>query len=562
MPSCSSLHFSAWTNSVLVIASLWAALVPVRAACQATNSPQPAASAEYRVTGTVVSKSDGHPLDHAGIALVDVKSRKNAHTMITSEDGKFVFDGLPAGKYALSGQRKGYINAGYDSHEQFSTAIVTGAELSTENLVLRLAPAGLIVGKVLDESGEPVRHAMVTVYFEDHSSGVGRVQQFRSAQTDDQGEYEATSLLPGAYFVSASATPWYAVHPGTPVQTPGLATISVDRSLDVTYPLTYYGDVTEADSASPIPIRGGEHMQADIQMSPVHALSMRFHVPEDGQNGFQVPQLLQIGFDGSANFVQGTGMTMVSPGIMEITGIPEGKYNVRLNGQGTAAQVSGLDLTKENQELDLSTAEALSNVKISVNIPGEIELPRGGVVALRSGRRVPIAVQQVNAKGKAQLEQVPPGVYDVMVWNFGKPYSVDHMEAEGARAQGRKVTIASGSSPSISLTLVSGDSQVHGVVQRAGKGIGGAMVVLAPKDPVLHRDLFRRDQSDLDGTFSLLGIVPGSYTIFAIENGWELNWSEPSAIAPYLKRGRSVQIAGHSGQPVDLGDPIEVQSIK
>ena len=44
--------------------------------------------------------------------------------------------------------------------------------------------------------------------------------------------------------------------------------------------------------------------------------------------------------------------------------------------------------------------------------------------------------------------------------------------------------------------------------------------------PELHRDLFRRDQSDLDGTFTLQGIVPGRYTVLAIEGGWELDWSE------------------------------------
>src|SRR5260370_39959792 len=105
-----------------------------------------------------------------------------------------------------------------------------------------------------------------------------------------------------------------------------------------------------------------------------------FRCPDDGQNGVQATQVQQIGFDGSPNFVQVSGVNMVSPGIMEITGIPAGKYNVRINGEGFAAQMSGLDLTKEGQELDVSSAEALSNVKVSVSIPGETGMPhRGGV---------------------------------------------------------------------------------------------------------------------------------------------------------------------------------------
>ncbi|MGA9240406.1 MAG: carboxypeptidase-like regulatory domain-containing protein [Silvibacterium sp.] len=534
--------------------------MPAFVLCQTTAASQTAAAGEYRIAGTVVSKSDGHPLNHAGIGVVDVKNRKNVQVMITSEDGRFLFQGLPAGKYSLEGRRKGYIGAAYDSHEQYATAIVTGADLDTEHLVLRLAPAGLIAGKVLDESGEPVRHAMVTVYFEDHSSGIGRVQPFRYAQTDDEGEYEVTPLRPGTYFVSASATPWYAVHPNVQPDMPGAAPVSVDRSLDVTYPLTYYGDDTEADNASPIPIRGGERVSVDIHLSPAPALSLRFHVPENSPNGFQVPQLQQTGFDGGITSVQTTGLRMVSPGVMEITGIPAGKYNVRINGEGSAAQASGLDLNKEGQEVDLSTAEALTSVKISVNMPGGAEMPHRGAVALRSGRRVLVAWQQVNAKGEAELQQVPAGVYDVLAWNFGKPYSIDRMTVDGVQVRNHKIKVTSGSSPSISLTLVEGSVQVQGVVKRAGKEVAGAMVVLVPKDPELHRDRFRRDQSDLDGTFSLQGVVPGSYTVLAIDNGWELDWSQPGVIAAYTKSGRSVEIANQSGRPVDIGGPIEVQS--
>ena len=553
MPRCS---YS--TNSLFGIAALCVLQIPAFVWCQTNAVSQAPATGGYRIAGTAVSKSDGHPLEHAAVVVIDVKNRRNLQVMITSADGKFLFQGLPAGKYSLEGRRQGYIDAAYDSHEQYSTAIVTGADFDTEHLILRLPPAGLIAGKVLDESGEPVRHAAVAVYYEDHSSGIGQVRQIRGAQTDDQGDYEVTPLLPGTYFVSASATPWYAVHPNSQPEQPGAAPVAVDRSLDVTYPLTYYGDETEAENASPIPLRGGDHVTADIHLSPAPALTLRFRVPENPQNGFQMPQLRQTGFDGRTTYVQTTGFRMVSPGVMEITGIPAGKYNVRFNGEGSGAQMSNLDLNKEGQELDLSSAEALSSVKISVNISGD--MPHRGTVALRSGGRVVVAGQQIDAKGEAELQQVPPGVYDVLAWNFGKPYSIDRMTVDGAQVQGHKVKIAAGSSPSISLTLIEGSVQVQGVVKRAGKGVAGAMVVLVPNDPDSHRDRFRRDQSDMDGTFSLQGVVPGLYTVLAIDNGWELDWSQPEVIAAYLKRGRSVEITSQSGRTVEIGEPIEVQA--
>ena len=49
-------------------------------------------------------------------------------------------------------------------------------------------------------------------------------------------------------------------------------------------------------------------------------------------------------------------------------------------------------------------------------------------------------------------------------------------------------------------------------------------------------------------------------TVLAIDNGWELDWSQPAVIAAYLKRGHSVEIANESGRAVEIGQPIEVQA--
>jgi len=187
--------------------------------------------------------------------------------------------------------------------------------------------------------------------------------------------------------------------------------VSVDRSLDVSYPVTYYGDGTEADSASPIAIHGGERIEADIHLVPVHALSLRFRVPENEQNGFRVPQLQQSGLEGSTTSIQGTGISRVSPGIMEITGIPAGKYTVRIEGEAGTTQINGLDLAKEGQEVDLSNAEPLSHVKVAVSFPGGAETHRGASVALISGRSALAGWHQVSPKGEAEFEQIPAGVY-------------------------------------------------------------------------------------------------------------------------------------------------------
>lgn len=538
-------------------------------AAQTPATPQATTSTvNYRIAGTIVSKLDGHPLARARVTVRDAKDPQKFESVVTAEDGKFEFTGVPAGKYDLHGAKRGFIQASYDQHEQFSTAIVTGAGLDTEDLVLRLAPIAIISGNVLDESGDPVRRATVTLYYDDHSSGVNQIRQFRGAQTDDQGTYEIAGIMPGTYFLSASAKPWYAVHPNTnpsgsvnskPAAIASTETSNFDRSLDAAYPLTYYSDVTDTDSATPIPIAGGERLQIEVHLNPMPSLRLLFRMPENGEKEHIFPRIEQPAFDGAA-FLQNDGVRMVSPGLFELTGIPAGRYNVRLTGPDSALQMKGVDLTRDGEEIDTSKAEALSTVKVTVQVPGEATPPPRLMVGLRSGSRVFAGAQPFNAKGEAELAQIAAGHYDVLVWGSNKPYSIAHISAEGAEVSGHSLTVTAGSSPSVSLTVVGGSLNVEGTAKRAGKPFAGAMVVLVPKNPEGNRGLFRRDQSDLDGTFNLQNVVPGTYTVLAIENGWDLDRSQPGVIAAYMNRGRTIEVGNHFGRAMKLSEAVEVQS--
>ncbi len=560
-------------RSFLLLVLLCLLAVQPQSAAQTSTNTQASAGSNDRVAGTVVSKLDGHPLARARITLRDTKDSRKFESVVTAEDGKFEFHGVPAGKYSLTGAKRGFITAAYDQHEQFSTAIVTGAGIDTEALVFRLAPAAMISGKILDESGEPLRHASVTLYSQDHSGGVNEIHPSHGAQTDDQGEYEITSLTPGTYFLSANARPWYAIHPQTapPGSRSGRKSQpdppeNFDRSLDVAYPATYYSDVAEADSATPIPIRGGEHLQVDIHLNPVPSLHLLFRVPAATNHGYTIPQLEQPAFDGST-FFQADSTSVVAPGLVEIAGVPAGRYNILIRepGQpGVAVRLNGIDVAKDHQEINTNNAEATSSVKVSVKVSGAATLPDRLSIGLRSSSRIFPGGRPVDAKGEVELLQMAGGRYEIVVWGGAQPYSIQQMSAEGATVSGHALILPAGVSATVSLILVAGTSNIEGTAKRAGKPFAGAMVVLIPKDaskdPEENRDLYRRDQSDLDGTFTLGNVVPGAYTVLAIENGWDLDWSQPAAIAPYLNHGQTIQVGSQVGRTIHLADAIEVQA--
>ena len=334
--------------------------------------------------------------------------------MVTGEGGHFEFAGVPAGKYALQGAKRGYITSSYKQHKQYSTAIVTGTEFATEKLVLRLMPMALIMGHVLDESGDPVRHARVRLFLEDHSGGMSRVTAVNQAVCDDRGYFDFSLLHRGTYFVSVSATPWYEVHP---VNARAAGDAGQQISLDVAYPTTYYGGATEAESATPIELKGGDRQEIDVRLSPAPALHAMFHVPveEQGQRqDFRTAILQKRVFD-SMEFVQAGVMAPVSPGVYELTGVPAGRYDVRIGGRSPEEeQFSEIDVVHDGQDLSVPQGETLGKLKVTLKLPAEEPLPKQYAVGLRDSRQRIVAFQPGDASREASFEAVRPGKYAIL----------------------------------------------------------------------------------------------------------------------------------------------------
>jgi hypothetical protein len=111
----------------------------------------------------------------------------------------------------------------------------------------------------------------------------------------------------------------------------------------------------------------------------------------------------------------------------------------------------------------------------------------------------------------------------------------------------------------VTFTLVGSATRVEGFVKQNGQAASGAMVVLVPKNPEENRDLVRRDQSDLDGSFVLRDVIPGSYTVCAIEGGWDLDWGKTTVIAHYCDHGQRIVAADQKQEAMRLQEAVEVQ---
>lgn len=542
-----------------LVISIFAAICNLLIA-QATQSRTAAQPAGYQIGGTLVDAITGQPVAKARVAISPVAERNDFTTLVTGEDGRFFFGNLAAGKYTLTAQARGYLLESFNQHDQYSSSIVVGPDLVSTGLVFHLPQESKISGEVADEAGEAVREAQVTLYFTGLAAGTEGTRVRGHAITDDEGAYHFGHLPPGHYLIAVSARPWYAQHKtlapqgtaafqnpdglrGRVISSGGAgADEQPNPQLDVAYPITFFPGVTEPADATPIALGKGEKATANISLQPVPALHIRIN-KEETEQGKSINFILQRRvLDGPPMSVS-TEMREVAPGVMEIVGLPAGRYTIRNYTSG----VGETDWTG-SRELDLTGNDEIDSRQGAQYVPVTAKLqvrsgtlPGQAFLVLSSKKTREGFAERVNSSGQLVFKQgVPPGAYEVSLSSATGLYLAG-ITAEGAKVNGRTVEFHSGAAVKLSITVAHGEAEVTGTALRDGKPLAGVMVVLVPADPAHNQVLFRRDQSDSDGTFTLPTIVPGDYKVLAIENGWELEWTKPEVLEKFMAGAVAVQ---------------------
>jgi hypothetical protein len=525
-------------------------------------SPAPSVQQGYRIAGVVVNWVTGQPMAGASVAIAPTAQgtdREISQTVITGGDGRFAFAGLNRGKYSLMAAAHGFMLQYFERHSVYSTAVAVGPDLDSEHLVFRLQPDASVEGTVIDENNDPVQNAMVRLFQQTLEDGREKTVPMNQGQTDDQGQFRIGHLAPGTYYLGVSAHPWYAQNNRVTFRRRSSnpdaeARVAQDAAaLDVTYPLTFYPSSPDSAGASPIVLHPGERSTADVVMRAVPALHLRIRTGNTGSNGGPgtagFPRISQRIFDGYLDSEFNAPFSSAEPGVVEMTGLAPGHYVIEMPGAKGISDKSAnrggfreIDLAGDT-EVNPNDSLGFAAVAGSVLFEGAQRVPRGVALRLVNEEAGEGVGSEISAKGQFEFDGVKPGRYTVVLQSGGG-YFLRKMSVTGAKLVGRTLEIAGGNSVHITAMVGQGVAQVDGVAVRGSKPFSGAMIVLVPQDAGNNSPLFRRDQSDSDGTFTLPNVVPGQYTVIAVANGWDLEWGNPSVLHPYLKGGESVQVTG------------------
>jgi hypothetical protein len=321
--------------------------------------------------------------------------------------------------------------------------------------------------------------------------------------------------------------------------------------------------VTDSDSATPIPVKAGDQVTVNFNLHAVPAVHLSVQVPSPEGRGFATPQLSQDVF-GLTEPAQPSmsyswrGQERASDGqtTVEFNGVAPGHYSVEMRGGGESSRSTSVDASSDAR-IDLSQSTGMADVSGKVGMAGGEAMPDRLTVSLRSSDGRIAGSDRVNPDGAFSMHGVPPGSYEVWVAAAETSLAVTRLTATGAATEGNVIKVAS-APIAIAAALADGSATVTGFAKRDGKPAAGVMVLLVPKNPAVEREMFRRDQSDSDGSFQLSRVVPGQYTLVAIEDGWTLDWARADVIAHYLAGGEKVTVPAHT-KDFAIKDSVAVQ---
>ena len=236
--------------------------------------------------------------------------------------------------------------------------------------------------------------------------------------------------------------------------------------------------------------------------------------------------------------------------MIEIAGLAPGRYVVEMPSVNTAGHKESRGWYQEvevtgDTEIAVADSPAFAAVDGTIWFDGAARIPPGSEIGLVNRDTQEMFNSPISDHGEFNFRSdlVRPGHYLVVLSTSGG-YLLTKLAATGAKISGQSLQITGADKVRISAMASHAVAHVTGTARRDDKPFAGAMIVLVPDDPVGNLPLFRRDQSDSDGTFNLANVVPGHYVLIAINDGWDLQWSDPVVLAPYLKAGTPVDITG------------------
>jgi hypothetical protein len=448
------------------------------------------------------------------------------------------------------------------------------------------------------------------------ATGKRTLKAAASDKTNDLGEYRLYWINPGHYFVSASAertgleklssaisqeaaaSPQRG--PANLQLAPDITSIfggparTANEVVDPGFVLTYYPGTPDISRALAVDLQPGTETRADFQLVKSERYRIRGHVidastgrppsmatpsvsPRNGPGTATLDALL----GGLGGLFQGNKYDPAT-GEFEVRDVAPGSYWLRIapmsfsapgGGPATGAISTPVGFGANTTQIPVDVLNGdLDNVAVTispgVSISGRVRIEGATNPSQETFGSLSLSLQPVGGGGSIlstlantvrpatdgtfTIPRITPGDYRLFVLGlnpgtFVKSARLDQADALqgatiGSRVDGSLDVVLNPNAGEVEGTLVGGDL----------RAVSGATVVFVPERSRDRLDLYQTATTSQDGRFSIRGITPGEYRLFAWEDIEPFSYFDPEVLRQYEARGKLVRINESSKETAEV----------
>lgn len=467
---------------------------------------------EGAIEGTVINGVTKEPIRKAQVTLVP----GNVPQAITDANGRFIFRKLPHGAYTLLAQHPEYplIVSGMAATSPLTVTLAPQEKKS--DLVMALTPGASISGRVMDEEDHPLSGCSVQTLQFAPGPGRGRLYGTRGETPDDRGEYRIHGLGRGHYYVSVKCDQPLPLEHGF-VRRGSEVDLSERR-----YARQFYPDSPDPSGGYRVTVAAGANVTGiDFHMHATSTVSIHGRLNADSDVLSLRPRVELVSRDPLlSGMVRFAASVNAQTGAFVIPAVPPGAYNLVAVAQDKRVYEASVPVdigADPPQPMDLPL---IPGGEFTGTIEIEGDPPRPPIENLRI-RVTPLDAEFSGSWPEAKLERdgtfslsgVVAGRWCLRVENvqgYVKSLSVSGQEVHGCVF--RAFPGAGGVMRAvISTKMASVEGTVSGMTPQQPNS---TVLILVSEDPDAEGQP-RTVQAGADGHFSMTGIAPGRYRLYA-----------------------------------------------
>ncbi|MBY0090740.1 carboxypeptidase regulatory-like domain-containing protein [Priestia aryabhattai] len=415
-------------------------------------------AAAASITGKVTSGQTGLPLSGS---TVELRNQSNVliTTTTTNTEGNYSFTQLAAGTYNLNFIATNFITA-------TSTTTIAAGQTQVINIILQPQP-GNVTGTVLSQDGTPVNGATIRL-----------IDQFNSVATtvttNAQGQYTISSVTPGQYSLTSSASNFQSQSRGVTITS---AQTTVSNFNLAASPGTVIGTVT---SSTGTPIEGA---------------------------------IIEV-LDSGSNVI--TTTTSNAQGQYTINQLAPGTFRLRATAQNFQTSLLGFTIQAGQTTTQNIVLQPSPGILTGTLTDAQIGTPLvGASVNVVNQAGVTIATATTNEQGQYSIANLAPGVYTV---TFGQ---------QGYASQTVGTVIQANTTTTLPIALNRNVGVIGGTVtDNQGNPLIDTVINI-----LLNNSLVASVNTNEAGTYIIPNLAPGNYTVTALSQNFQsqVNGAQVSA---------------------------------